>query len=73
MERPEGSFDPYEGEIPVEQPKRGTAEIFSNELVKQFRVARNSLNYPGRFAPPTPNHEGSTNEDGRDHTDGSGL
>jgi hypothetical protein len=66
-----GNFNPYEGSIQVEKPYGGPAEEHSNELAKQFDVARRSLNYDGRFAPSQPG-PGSTNED-RNHKDGSGL
>jgi hypothetical protein len=66
-------INPYGGDIPVQQPgPHGPVEEYGGRVEEQIEVARRSLNYPGRFAPSQPG-PGTTHEDGRDHTDGSGL
>jgi hypothetical protein len=67
-----GNFDPYSGGGLADGPYPRHPETFSNELAKQFDIARSSLNYPGRSAPPQPGPT-TTNEDGRDIKSGSGL
>ncbi|MGD0467478.1 MAG: hypothetical protein ABSA54_03805 [Terriglobales bacterium] len=64
MERPEGSFDPYEGEISIRQPSpHGPQEQYGGRVEEQHEIARRSLNYPGRFAPAVPERD----------SDGGGL
>lgn len=49
MEKP---FDPYGGEIPVQQPYGGPTEEIGSTVADQVKVARQALAYRSRFETP---------------------
>jgi hypothetical protein len=51
MQRP---YDPYGGEIPVEQPFSGPQEEYGGKVEEQIEMMRRALAYRSRFETPQP-------------------